>query len=109
MAKRLTPQEKAQRALVALDELLRGSLSKADQDRVFIATRGLRALDDEQARVKRQIEGLLEKYDTARGALTDGLREQAKQQIVELLEKYDRARDALVDGLRELVREGESQ
>ena len=93
MAKRLTAQERAQRALTALDELLLGSLSKADQNRVHTATRGLRALDDEQARVKRQIEGLLERYDIEK----------------ETTFRSRETSEALVDSLRKLIQEWRTQ
>ncbi len=76
MPKKLTPKQQAQRAERSLKALELGSLTQADQTRLGHAIIGIHALDDEQARVKKGVETLLEAFEKDQdvGTLVLGLR-----------------------------------
>jgi len=59
---RLNPRQRAQRASAAADALLLSALTHADKERCYQIQDGLRALDDEQADLKAEVESLCNEY-----------------------------------------------
>lgn len=60
--KKRTVKERAQRAQTALNALELSCLTNADKERCYQAMDGLVALDEEQTRVKNEVEWLIEDY-----------------------------------------------